>query len=196
MATPVARRYQDACLQIRNNVDFIADEVVRKINDQFKKEYFNVYGISGTQFKIYLGTSTFAHTYVSGGTVTFGGTAYNITGFTYDNVVTGEATITTSIPVASLVDDSIVRLADIVVSCVINGVVTQKTYPSFNIPVSDAKCRRDIGHFLNAICRDLEYGSNYNVIDAAKKYISAGQISLVDYEITQTIRAIEYARRA
>jgi hypothetical protein len=194
VATPVARRYQDACLQIRNNIDFIADEVVRKINDQFKREYFPVYGISGVQFKIYLGPSSFAHTYVSGGTVTFNGTAYNITGFTYDNVVTGEATITTSIPVASLVEDSVVRLAGIVVSCVINGVTTQKTYPSFNIPVSDAKCRRDIGHFLNAICRDLEFGSNYNVIDAAKKYISAGQIDLVDYEIIQTVRAIEYAR--
>ena len=194
VATPVARRYQDACLQIRNNVDFIADEVVRKINDQFKREYFPVYNVSGVQFKIYLGTSTFAHTYVSGGTVRFNSTDYNITGFTYDNIVTGEATITTSIPVASLADDSIVKLSGIVVSCLINGVVTQKTYPSFNIPVSDAKCRRDIGHFLNAICRDLEYGSNYNTIEAAKKYISSGQIDLVDYEITQTIRAIEYAR--
>ena len=195
VATPVARRYQDACLQIRNNVDFIADEVVRKINDQFKREYFPVYGINGVEFKIYLGTSTFAHTYVSGGTVRFDSTDYNITGFTYDNIVTGEATITTSIPVAALADDSIVKLSGIVVSCLINGVVTQKTYPSFNIPVSDAKCRRDIGHFLNAICRDLEYGSNYNTIDAAKKYISSGQIALVDYEITQTVRAIEYARQ-
>lgn len=194
VATPVARRYQDACLQIRNNIDFIADEVVRKINDQFKREYFPVYGISGVQFKVYLGPSSFVHTYVSGGTVRFNNTDYTITGFTYDNIVTGEATITTSIPVASLVDDSIVKLSGIVVSCVVDGVVTQKTYPSFSIPVSDAKCRRDIGHFLNAVCRDLEYGSNYNIIDAAKKYISAGQISLVDYEITQTIRAIEYAR--
>ena len=48
MATPIARRYQDACLQIRNNVEFIADEVVGKINDQFKKEYYSVYGIGGT----------------------------------------------------------------------------------------------------------------------------------------------------
>ena len=194
VATPVARRYQDACLQIRNNIDFISDEVVKKINDQFKQEYFSVYGISGVQFKVYLGTSRFVHTYVNGGTVRFNNTNYNITNFVYDNVVTGEATITTSVPVASLVEDSIVKLSGIVVSCEINGVVTQKTYPSFNIPVSDAKCRRDIGHFLNAICRDLEFGSNYNIINAAKKYISAGQIDLVDYEITQTIRAIEYAR--
>jgi len=194
VATPVARRYQDACLQIRNNIDFIADEVVRKINDQFKQEYFSVYGISGVEFKIYLGPSRFIHTYVSGGTVRFNNTNYNITNFVYDNVVTGEATITTSIPVASLTEDSIVKLSGIVVECDIDGVTTQKVYPSFNIPVSDSKCRRDIGHFLNAVCRDLEFGSNYNIINAAKKYISAGQIDLVDYEITQTIRAIEYAR--
>ena len=195
VATPVARRYQDACLQIRNNIDFIADEVVRKINDQFKKEYFSVYSISGNSFKIYLGGSSFAHTYVSGGTVTFNSTNYNITNFVYDNIVTGEATITTSAPIPSLVEDSTVKLAGIVVECDIEGVTTQKVYPSFNIPVSDQKCRRDVGHFLNALIRDLEYGSNYNIVEAAKKYISAGQINLVDYEITQTIRAIEYARQ-
>jgi hypothetical protein len=194
VATPVARRFQDACLQIRNNVDFIADEVVKRINDEFKKEYFAVYGISSNSFKIYLGQSRFVHTYVSGGTVTFNSTSYNITNFVYDNVVTGEATITTASPVASLVKDDIIKLDGIVVSCNIDGAITQKVYPSFNIPVSDQKCKRDIGHFLNAICRDLEYGSNYNIIDAAKKYISADQINLIDYEITQTVRAIEYAR--
>jgi hypothetical protein len=194
MATPVARRYQDACLQIRNNIDFIADEVVQRINDEFKKEYFSVYGINGVEFKIYLGGSRFVHDYISGGTVTFGGNDYNITNFVYDNIVTGEATITTSVPIPSLLEDSIVKLAGIVVECDIDGVTTQKVYPSFNIPVSDQKCRRDVGHFLNAVIRDLEFGSNYNIIEAAKKYISAGQIDLVDYEITQTIRAIEYAR--
>ena len=194
MATPVARRYQDACLQIRNNINFIADEVVGRINDEFKKEYFPVYNVSGNTFKIYLGPSRFEHTYVNGGIVNFAGNNYSITNFVYDHEVTGEATITTSAPVASLVNDSIVKLSGINVQCVIDGVITQKTYPSFNIPVSDAKCRRDVGHFLNAVLRDLEFGSNYNTIEAAKKYISSGQIDLVDYEITQTIRAIEYAR--
>ena len=194
VATPVARRFQDASLQIRNNIEFISDEVVRKINDQFKKEYFSVYGISAVEFKIYLGTSRFIHTYISGGTVTFGGIDYPIANFVYDNIVTGEATITTNAPIPALVDDNIVKLSGILVECDINGVITQKTYPSFNIPVSDQKCRRDVGHFLNAVIRDLEFGSNYNTIEAAKKYISSGQIDLVDYEITQTIRAIEYAR--
>jgi len=196
LAQPLARRYQDACLQIRNNIEFIADEVVGKINDEFKQEYFFPYDIGqggGNDFKIYLGTSRFAHTWVSGGTVTAGGNTYNVTGFDYDYDTTGEATITVDTAIAFNEDDTIL-LADLTVSCLIDGVVTQKTYPSFNIPVSDQKCRRDIGHFLNALIRDLEFGSNYNIINAAKKYVDAGQIEYVDYEIIQTVRAIEYAR--
>ena len=196
VATPVARRFQDACLQIRNNIDFIADEVVRRINDEFKKEYFSVYDISGSTFKIYLGASRFVHTYVSGGTVTFNSVDYTITDFQYDNIVTGEATITTSASIAGITEDDIVKLAGIVVECDIDGVTTQKVYPSFNIPVSDQKCRRDVGHFLNALITDLEFGSNYSIIRAAQKYLDGAQtqIVLVDNEIIQTVRAIEYAR--
>ena len=196
LAQPVARRYQDACLQIRNNIEFIADEVVGRINDEFKQEYFFPYDIGGNggnDFKIYLGTSRFAHTYVSGGTVTFGIDTYNVTGFDYNYDTTGEATITIDAPPAFSEDDTI-QLAGMVVQCTIDGVVTEKTYPSFNIPVSDSKCRRDVGHFLNALIQDLEFGSNYNIINAAKRYIDAGQIEYVDYEIIQTVRAIEYAR--
>jgi len=199
LATPVARRYQDACLQIRNNRDFIADEVVGRINDQFKKEYFSVYDIDATDpaavvFKVFAGTSTFVHTYVSGGTVTVTatGNTYNISNFEYDNT-TGVATITTSSN-PGLVEDDTVQLADILVSCVISGEVVEKTYPSWNIPVSDEKCKRDVRHFLNALTQDLEFGSNYNIIKAAQRYFDAGQIEYVDYEIIQTVRAIEYAR--
>ena len=196
VATPVARRFQDACLQIRNNIDFIADEAVSKVNDQFKKEFFPVYDVNATAktFKFFLGTSSIANTYISGGTVRFNNTNYTITNFVYDHIVTGEATITTSTAIAGLVDDNTVKLSGILVSCSIGGVVTQKTYPSFSIPGSDAACRRDVAHFLNALCRDLEYGSNYNTIQAGKYYISAGQVAYVDYEIIQTVRAIEYAR--
>ena len=193
VSEPVARRYQDACLQIRNNIDFIADEVVGRVNDEFKKEYFAVYDTTTLNFKVYLGTSRFAHTYVSGGTVTFNGNTVNVTDFIYDHNVTGEATITVDSPHGASDDDTIL-LADLVVSCIIDGVVTEKTYPSFNIPVSDQKCRRDIGHFLNALIQDLEFGSNYNIINSALKYVDAGQIEYVDYEIIQTVRAIEYAR--
>jgi hypothetical protein len=193
LATPVDRRYQDACNLIRNNRDFIADEVVGKINDQFKKEYFSVYDISGNDFKIYLGTSRFEHIYDNQnptGTVTFGGNTYNITDFIYDTSITGVATITTSVPIPSLVEDDTVQLAGIEVTCD-NGT---KVYPSFNIPVSDEQCKQDIVHFLNALVRDLEFGSNHNIVEAAEKYIVGAKIGYVENEIIQTVRAIEYAR--
>ena len=192
ISTPVDRRYQDACQLIRNNRDFIADEVVRTINDQFKKEYYSVYNISGNSFDIFLGVNPGGgtHTYVSGGTVAFGGSTVNITNFVWDNIVTGVATITTDVA-AGAVEDDTVQIADILVQCD-NG---QKVYPSFSIPVDDDQCRQDIVHFLNALVRDLEFGCNHNIIEAAKKYIVGAQISLVENEIIQTVRAIEYARQ-
>ena len=83
ISSPVDRRYQDAVTFIRNNRDFIADEVVGKVNAEFAKYYYSVYDLDSTAktFKVYLGASTFEHTYVSGGTVTFNNIAYNITGF-------------------------------------------------------------------------------------------------------------------
>ena len=192
LSTPVDRRYQDACQLIRNNRDFIADEVVRKINDQFKKEYFLAYDIDEVEktFKILLGTSTFEHEYISGGSVTFGGNNYNITNFVWDSIGSGVATITTSAAIPSLVDDSVVKLSNILVECE-NG---QKIYPSFSIPVDDNQCRQDIVHFLNSLVRDLEFGTNHNVLEAGSKYILGAKVDLIDNEIIQTVRAIEYAR--
>ena len=191
ISSPVDRRYQDAVTFIRNNRDFIADEVVGKVNSEFAKYYYSVYDLDSTAktFKIYLGASTFEHTYVSGGTVTYGGVAYNITNFEYDNTITGVATITTAIAIPA-VEDETVRLDNILVECS-NG---QKLYPSFSIPVDDDQCRQDIVHFLNALCRDLEFGSNHNIIEAGEKYIVGAKIGLVDNEIIQTVRAMEYAR--
>ena len=195
LATPVERRYQDACTFLRNNIDFIADEVVGIINSEFKTDHYSVYNISGNSFDIYLGQTTATHTYISGGTVTFGGTSYNISGFTYDNIVTGVATITTSTPVASLQEDSIVKIADILLECDAG----QKLYPAYSSPDStgnggDEQCREDTRHFINALIRDLEFGSNHNIIEAAQKYIVGGEIAYIEDEILQCIRAIEYAR--
>ena len=57
----------------------------------------------------------------------------------------------------------------------------------------DEQCRQDIVHFVNAVIRDLEFGTSYNIIDAAKK-ISLMANSFVEDEIIQNVRAIEYAR--
>ena len=201
LSTPVERRFQDACQLIRNNRDYIAEEVVGRINEQFSKDYFAVYNLnaSANTFDIYLGTTDHANTYVSGGTVTFGGTSYAISNFVYDNSLTGVATITTTAAaISALSEDDVVKLADILISCSAG----QKIYPSYSSPTSgnntgtdgDEQCKQDVIHFLNALVRDLEFGSNHNIIDAAKKYIVDGKIAFIEDEIVQNARAIEYAR--
>jgi len=190
---PVARRFQDACLQIRNNIDYIADEVLGKVNAEFAKFYYSVYDVTNvglnTTFKIFLGGSTYSHTYISGGTVTVGGTAYNVDNFVWDNFTTGEATVTLD-QIVSIAEDETVKIENLLLSCSLG----QKVYPSFSIPVSDEKCRRDIGHFINAILQDLEFGSNIHTIRAAKRYITGAQVGFVDNEVIQTVRAFEYVR--
>ena len=62
-------------------------------------------------------------------------------------------------------------------------------------PPDATKCRRDIGHFVEAIIRDLEYGGNYHTVEAAKRYVQGTQIGYIGNEITETIRAFDIARR-
>jgi len=201
LAQPVERRFQDACQLIRNNRDYIAEEVVGIINEQFSKDYFSVYNIDtvNNTFDIFLGTTDHVNTYVSGGTVTFGGTSYAISDFLYDNAVNGVATITTTnAAVSALSEDDTVKLADILIECSAG----QKIYPAYSSPTSgnnintdgDEQCKQDVIHFLNALVRDLEFGSNHNIIEAAGKYIVGGKIAFIEDEIIQNVRAIEYAR--
>ncbi len=200
LSTPVERRFQDACVFLRNNREFIADEVVGRINRQFAKDYYQVSEITGggDTFKVFLGQTPVTHTYVSGGTVKFENTTVNITNFSYDNIITGYATITVDSALSTLVEDDTIKLADILLSCDAG----QKTYPSYSSPTSgdntgsdgDEQCRQDVIHFVNALVRDLEFGSNFNIIEAAKKYILGGDIAYIKDEIVQNFRAIEYAR--
>ena len=67
-------------------------------------------------------------------------------------------------------------------------------FPTLTVP-NPTKCRRDIRHFLNALIRDLEFGSNYHTIEAAKYYIQGTQIGYIGNEITETVRAFDIARR-
>ena len=195
ISSPVDRRFQDACTLLRNNRDFIADEVVGKINDQFARYFYSAYNISGNSFDIFIGLAEQEHTYVSGGTVKFGGNTYNVTNFTYSNAGTGVATITTDSPVTSLTEDDHIKLENLLLSCDAG----QKIYPSYSSPSAngsdgDSQCKEDIVHFINAIIRDLEFGSNHNIIEAAQKYVVGGKIAFIEDEIIQNARAIEYAR--
>lgn len=187
---PVARRFQDACLLIKNNIDFIADETVKQINDEFAQKWFTVSNVTGSSFDVNTNPNNFVHVYESGGTVTYNGTEYSVSNLSYDNV-TGIGTITTTSSIGGLTNGELVKVENILVSCT-QG---EKLYPGFTIPGGDTKCYRDVKHFLNAIVRDLEFGSTYNVIEAAEKYHSGNQLSYVGNEITETIRALEIARQ-
>ena len=185
----VERRYQDAVNLIRQNTDFIADEVVKQINDEFAQKWLTAWNVSGTTFDVYTTPNEFAHTYVSGGTVTYGGTQYNITDFSYANG-TGVGTITLASAIPGLTSGETVKVENILLSCT-QG---EKIYPGFNIPNGDSKCYRDVKHFINAIIMDLEYGGNYHTIEAAKRYVQGTQIGYINNEITETVRAYERAR--
>ena len=163
----------------------------------FVRSDANSISVGGSSFSIYLGTLDHINTYVSGGTATYAGVTANVTNFTYDTAVTGVAVVTTDVALPGLAEDNFVRLADLLISCD-SG---QKIYPSYSSPTvtntgtnGDTQCRQDITHFINAIVRDLEFGTNYNVIDAAGKYIIDGKIAYIEDEIIQITRAIEYAR--
>ena len=54
----------------------------------FTRANANAITSGGSELTIYLGTSRFAHTYVSGGNIVRGGSTFPITGFAYDNVNT------------------------------------------------------------------------------------------------------------
>lgn len=66
-------------------------------------------------------------------------------------------------------------------------------FPEFTNP-NEAKCIRDIGHFVSAIIRDMEYGGNHNTIEAAKYYVLGTGIGYIATELSETIRAFDIAR--
>ena len=163
----------------------------------FVRSESNSLSVGGSSFSIYLGTLDHVNTWVSGGTVTSStGAVANVTNFVYDTSNTGVAVVTTDQPL-TLANDDIVRLADLLIECEAG----QKIYPAYSAPTStnsgsngDVQCKQDVIHFLNALTRDLEFGSNHNIIEAADRYVVGAKIAYIENEIIQTVRAIEYAR--
>ena len=164
----------------------------------FVRSATNSISVGGSSFSIYLGTLDHVNTWVSGGTVTAtsNGAVANVTNFVYDTANTGVAVVTTDTPL-TLANDDIVRLADLLIECEAG----QKIYPAYSSPTStnsgsngDVQCKQDVIHFLNALVRDLEFGSNHNIIEAAERYVVGAKIAYIENEIIQTVRAIEYAR--
>ena len=76
------------------------------------------------------------------------------------------------------------------------GYITTK-YPALltNSSLTIAKCERDMGFIVDAVVKDLRVGGNINTIYAAESYISGGNISYVDGELTETLLAYDHLRR-
>jgi hypothetical protein len=66
------------------------------------------------------------------------------------------------------------------------------TYPGFSYP-SEKKCRRDIGHLIDAVIYHLRYGGNNRLVDYAEKYYFANKLNYINEELTQTVVAFEYS---
>jgi hypothetical protein len=133
--------------------------------------------LTTTQFRIYVGKTPLAHTYVSGGTVTkANGTVLTITGFVYNNT-TGYAIVTTG--THGLSATNIVNIKDITVSCNSGGGAQNTVFPSATatdgvttkVKYLQIKCIRDIGKILEAVRFDFAVNSNHRTLKAAHAYL-------------------------
>ena len=104
----------------------IVNSVVQNIDLLTASKRFAVEtdNLTGNTFQVAVGVNPYYHTYVSGGTVTFGVNTFNIQGFNYDHV-TGKGVITTS-SAHGLGAGDVVVLDNILFECEFG----QKVYPS------------------------------------------------------------------
>jgi len=197
----VLRRYQDACNLIRNNIDFIKDEAYLQIQDEFSPNFSitSIQTTSGTGgdagYVIFRVTTTGNHGFYLNDTVSIFKNGLN-------NNINGTFTVTNRVSATAF---EVKWLGVIGTLGLTSGTIyTTSSTPalsasayvqrSFSVP-NEAKCRRDIGHVVNAIIMDLEYGGNYNVIEAAKTYVTGTQIGYVSNEIAETVRSVEIVRQ-
>ena len=76
------------------------------------------------------------------------------------------------------------------------GYITAQ-YPALltNTSLTITKCERDIGFIVDAVVKDLRVGGNINTVYASESYISSGNVSYVDTELTETLIAYDYLKR-
>jgi len=197
----VAQRFQDACNLIRNNIEFIKDETYLKIADEFSPN-FSVSSIKATTgtgadagYVVLQVTTSGNHGFFVSDTVTIYNNGLN-------NAINAQYTVTNRVSATVFEVKYFGSISTL-------GLTSDNTYTtgstpalsasayvqrSFVIP-NETKCRRDIGHFVNAIIMDLEYGGNYHCVEAAEYYRTGGQIGFVGNEIAETVRAFEIARQ-
>ena len=158
--------------------------------------------LTTTDFRVYVGTSTIIHTYVSGGTVTkANGSTLSISGFSYNNV-TGYAVITTA--THGLVAGDVVDITNITVSCPSSGgTATTFVFPyatktdgvTPKIRYKQVKCLRDVRLITEAVMFDFMFNSNFQTLKAAYSYLrSSASDVFVGGQKTITRNALTVAK--
>ena len=134
--------------------------------------------LTSTDFRIYVGKHTLAHTYVSGGIVTkASGAELAVSNFVYNNS-TGYAVVTTA--THGLAAGDIVNITAIIVSCLSSGgTAYNAVFPSATktdgvtpkIQYLQTKCIRDTRLILEAVMFDFMFNSNFKTREAAYSYL-------------------------
>ena len=163
----------------------IVNSVVQNLDLLTQSKRFSVTSdnLTTNTFEVNVGTNPYYHTYLSGGTVTFGGNTFNISGFNY-NHTTGKGTITTT-TAHGLGAGDVVVLDNILFECEFG----QKVYPSdyttlipqwFNNDINDVSTQ--VKDALNAkfdiILDILQNGfaarNNYTLVEGSTYTIDFG----------------------
>jgi hypothetical protein len=135
--------------------------------------------LTSTEFRVYVGKTDLAHTYVSGGKVTkSNGTELDITNFVY-NESTGYAVVTTA--THGLAAGDIVDITNITVSCLSQGTAYTAIFPNSistdgsvtKVAYLQNKCIRDIRIILDAVGYDFMANGNFQTTKAAYSYLRA-----------------------
>jgi hypothetical protein len=140
---------------------------------------------TSTDFRIYVGKHTLAHTYVSGGIVIkASGATLAISNFVYNNS-TGYAIVTTA--THGLAAGDIVNISSITVSCLSSGgTAFNAIFPNAyktdgvtpKIQYLQNKCIRDTRLILEAVMFDFMFNSNFKTREAAYSYLRATAVDV------------------
>jgi len=150
--------------------------------------------ITATAFEIYVGTETYARTYVKGGKVTKSdGTVLTVSNFVWNNS-TGIATVTTSAN-HNLEAGDVVDITEIQVSYTDDGGNKQVVFPSSTTAKGDAlvkykqvKCLRDVRLITEAVMYDFMFNANGQTRRAAHSYLRASAKDVYDLKQKKTTR--------
>jgi len=197
-----------ALITAAETLDAAQEQIIRNVIDDLNKVAYNFdftvddVNLTNDDFQIYVGKDDYAHTYVSGGTVTkSNGTVLNVSNFVY-NEATGYATITTSVD-HELEAGDIVDIQEITVEVTLNGQPITFEFPSptsidgsqTKVLYRRSKCERDTRLILEAVMFDFMLNSNFQSLKSGYAYLRATSSEVYGLDQKQITRdALDNAR--